>query len=49
MEDVAQDLVEKGQVPGVPGNPEKDLEKDPEEDPDEEPAAPTESVGSASS
>ena len=49
MEDVAQNLVEEGQMPAVPGDPEENPEEDLEEDPDEEPAAPTESIESASS
>ena len=44
VEDVAQDLAEKGQGHVVPSDPKEDLEEDPEE----ERVAPAESVGSAS-
>ena len=45
VEDVVQNLAEEGQGQAAPGAP----EEDPGEDPEEETAAPTESVGSASS
>ena len=52
VDDVAQNLAEKGQGPAVPSDPEEESEEDPKEDPEEDPekdpVAPMESVGSAS-